>query len=60
MKKFKKVIVALLAMTMVLGMLTVAAQAADGDVTVKVIWDGAGTESTSLYGWNGGRPLPRR
>ena len=53
----KKILSLVIVCTMVLGMLTVAAQAADGDVTVKVIWDGAGTESTSLYGWNGGDAL---
>lgn len=52
MKKFKKVIVALLAMVMVLGCLTVAASAAEDTVKVTVIWEG--TEGTvNLYGWEG-------
>lgn len=53
MKKIKKLIVAIMAMAMVLGMLTVSASAAEDTVKVTVKWEGAGGVDTSLYGWNG-------
>ena len=54
MKKFKKVIVALLAMVMVLGCLTVAASAAETDLKVTVKWAGAAGEDVSLWCWEDG------
>lgn len=52
MKKIKKLIVAIMAMAMVLGMLTVSASAAE-EKTVKVTvnWTDAGGVDTSLYSW---------
>ena len=53
MKKFRKAIVALLAMVMVLGCFAVTASADEAKVKVTVIWDGADGQATSLYGWEG-------
>lgn len=57
MKKFRKAIVALLAMVMVLGCFAVTASADEDTVLVKVVWDGAGTDDMSLYGWDGADTL---
>ena len=53
MKKFKKLIVAVMAMALALGMLTMTASAAEDTVKVTVIWDDAAGADTSLYGWEG-------
>ena len=52
MKKFKKVIVALLAMVMALGCLTVAASADEAKVKVTVVWDDAAGSDVGLYVWD--------
>ena len=51
MRKIKKLIVAVMAMAMMLGMLTVSASAADDTIKVTVNWEGAGGVDTSLYSW---------
>ena len=51
MRKIKKLIVAVMAMAMVLGMLTVSASASEDTVKVTVNWEGAGGVDTSLYSW---------
>ena len=53
MKKFRKLIVAVMAMALALGMLTMTASAAEDTVKVTVIWEAAEGQDTSLYGWEG-------
>lgn len=53
MKKFRKLIVAVMAMALALGMLTMTASAAEDTVKVTVIWADAAGADTSLYGWEG-------
>lgn len=52
MKKFRKLIVAVMAMALALGMLTMTASAAENTVEVTVNWEGATGQDTSLWCWD--------